>query len=180
MKTEIKSNIEVTEAIKNSVEEKIFDKLDKFSEHITDVVVRLNVQNENTQEATVLIQLKGQGRFSKVSAKTTDLYTSIAAVSEKAIRKVRQFKEKTENRKSKQGEIHPLIDFPVMHVIEDEEYDVAKIKRFSMKPMFVEEAIAQMNSLGHNFFFYFDASNEIPCVVYKRHDGAYGILESEI
>jgi putative sigma-54 modulation protein len=180
MKTEIKSNIEVTQAIKDYVEEKVFSKLEKFSDYVTDVVIRLNIQNENTHEATVLIQLKGQGRYNKVSAKTADLYTSISNVSEKAVRKARQFKEKTENYKAKQGEIHSPIDFPVTHHFENEEYDVAKIKRFNIKPMFVEEAIMQMNSLGHAFFFYFDASTETPCVVYKRHDGAYGILESDL
>lgn len=179
MKTEIKSNVEVTPAITSFVEEKVFGKLEKFSDHITDLVVRLNVQNDTTHEATILINLKGQGRFHKVSAKSPDMYESISAASEKALRKARQFKEKAESQRQKRGDFHPAIDFPVTQNFEEEEFAVAKIKRFSMKPMFVEEAIAQMNSLGHNFFFYLDASNEVPCVVYKRHDGDYGILESE-
>ena len=59
-----------------------------------------------------------------------------------------------------------------------EEYQVVRTKRFPVKPMDVEEAILQMNMLGHNFFVYRNvASNEIN-VVYKRNNGAYGVIEA--
>lgn len=179
MKTEIKSNVKVTPAIREFVEEKVFEKLERFSQHITDVVVKLNVINDQSHEVTVLLQLKGQGRFNKVSAKSEDLYESIDVVSDKVVRKARQYKEKFDHRPVFEGDFFPLTEVPVLQDLEEEEFEVAKVKRFNIKPMFVEEAIMQMNKLGHNFFFYYDASTESPCVVYKRKDGKYGILESE-
>ena len=179
MRTEIKSNVQVTPAIREFVEEKVFEKLEKFAQHITDVVVKLNVVNDQSHEATILLQMKGQGRFNKVSAKSEDLYESIDTVSDKAIRKARQYKEKFDRQPSHKAELFPLTEVPVVNDLEDEEFEIAKVKRFNIKPMFVEEAIMQMNMLGHNFFFYFDASINTPWVVYTRKDGKYGILESE-
>ena len=60
-----------------------------------------------------------------------------------------------------------------------EEYPLVKTKRFVVKPMDVQEAIMQMNLLNHNFFVFRDSQTEEICVVYKRDDGAYGLLESD-
>ena len=61
---------------------------------------------------------------------------------------------------------------------ENGEFPIVKTKRFFVKPMDVQEAILQMNLLNHNFFVFRDASTNDICVVYKRNDGAYGLLES--
>ena len=52
-------------------------------------------------------------------------------------------------------------------------------KRFTIKPMSVEEAIMQMNLLGHEFFVFKDDNTEAVCVVYKRNDGDYGLIEAQ-
>ncbi|HET7583114.1 MAG TPA: sigma 54 modulation/S30EA ribosomal C-terminal domain-containing protein, partial [Candidatus Limnocylindria bacterium] len=54
---------------------------------------------------------------------------------------------------------------------------VVRIKRFDMVPMFEEDAIAQMNELGHEFFVFLNAENERICVIYRRNDGTYGLIE---
>ena len=63
--------------------------------------------------------------------------------------------------------------------IDEEDYNVIKTKTVFLKPMDVEEAILQMNMLGHTFFLFIDAASEKPCVVYKRLDGDYAVLEPE-
>lgn len=69
-----------------------------------------------------------------------------------------------------------------MAVAEDAELDeleVVRTKRFLLKPMDVEEAILQMNMVGHNFFVFANIDNEEVSVVYKRNDGKYGLIERE-
>ena len=56
---------------------------------------------------------------------------------------------------------------------------LVRVKRFLVKPMDVEDAIAQMEMLGHNFFLFLNIDTESACVVYKRQDGGYGLLEPE-
>ncbi|MDZ7542807.1 ribosome-associated translation inhibitor RaiA, partial [Clostridium perfringens] len=57
--------------------------------------------------------------------------------------------------------------------------EVVKVKKFGVKPMSVEEAVLQMELIGHNFFVYQDSDENKICVVYKRKDGDYGLLEPE-
>lgn len=179
MKRELKSTITVTDPIREAVHEKLFDKFDKFDGYIKEVTVKLTVAN-NVHETTILLLMKGQNRATKVSAKSDDLYKSIDLVSEKALRKVKQIKEKEEHARKKLGfDIDSFNSVSVDSPIEEGAYEIAKIKKFTMPPIYVEEAIVEMNKLGHDFFFYFDASANIPCVVYKRKDGDYGIIESD-
>lgn len=63
--------------------------------------------------------------------------------------------------------------------IDEEESTVIKVKKFEYTPMSVEEAILQMNLLGHSFFVFNDAESDRTCVVYKRKDGNYGLIEPE-
>ena len=63
---------------------------------------------------------------------------------------------------------------------EEEEPQIVRVKRFAMKPMAVEEAILQMNLLGHDFFVFFDAETEDVNVIYRRKDGNYGLIEPEL
>ena len=61
---------------------------------------------------------------------------------------------------------------------EDQEFSVVRTKRFDLKPMDEEEAILQMNMLGHAFFVYTDAESDETNIVYKRKDGQYGLIET--
>ena len=65
--------------------------------------------------------------------------------------------------------------------VEDDvdDFPVVKRKKFVVKPMDVQEAIMQMNLLNHNFFVYRDGDTEEVCVVYRRDDGKYGLIQSD-
>lgn len=64
-------------------------------------------------------------------------------------------------------------------VPEESEFNIVRSKRIGIKPMSVEEAILQMNLLGHMFFVFIHADTEQPAVVYRRKDGNYGLIETE-
>ena len=89
------------------------------------------------------------------------------------IRQIRKNKTRLE-KKLTQG----LVDFQTEE--EEEQFDVVKYKNFNLKPMDVTEAILQMNLLGHTFFMYRDAQTNDVNVVYRRKDGNYAVLESEM
>ena len=107
---------------------------------------------------------------------TDDMYTSIDKVVEKLERQIARHRTKLE-RRIKDGSVRfDKFDFDVE---EDEsgEPKIVRTKRFALKPMPVEEAVLQMELLGHTFFMFFNAETEEVNVVYKRKDGNYGLIE---
>ena len=64
-------------------------------------------------------------------------------------------------------------------VVEDNDFDIIRTKRFSVKPMTTDEAVLQMNLLGHSFYVFRNIDNNVICVVYHRNNGVYGLIETE-
>jgi putative sigma-54 modulation protein len=170
-------NLEVTQALRNYAEKKVA-KLAKFlsSHHEASAEVMLRTERgihiaEVTLSVAGLI-LRGEG-------KTPDMYTSIDSCVERIERQFNKYKTRIQRRLQgpKIGELAPA-DYEV-----DEgqalEPQIVRIKRFPVKPMDVEEAIMQMELLGHDFYVFVNSSTEEANVVYKRRDGNYGIIEPE-
>ena len=115
--------------------------------------------------------------------KRQDLYASIDLVVDKLERQIRKFKTKI-NRKSREKGINAA-DAAVLFNNEadgnesDSELDIVRTKRLSLKPMDSEEAVLQMNMLGHNFFIFEDADTNGTSIVYRRKDGKYGLIETD-
>lgn len=164
-------NIEVTEALHDHVEKRI-GKINKYFEFDTEAQVALGVvRGLHTVEVTVGIN----GMILRAEEATGDMYASIDLVVDKLERQIAKYKTRI-NRKSRQGGgIKALNELP--QVTEDEEMTVVRTKRFHVKPMPVEEAILQMNLLGHDFYVFADAETDEINVVYRRKDGRYGLIE---
>ena len=64
-------------------------------------------------------------------------------------------------------------------VVEDNDFDIIRTKRFSVKPMTTDEAVLQMNLLGHSFYVFRNIETNAVCVVYHRNNGGYGLIETE-
>lgn len=171
-------NIEITPTLREYVEKRV-GKVTKYFDNVDKISVLLTVtKGQHVVEVTVEIP---NGVLLRGEESTTDMYTSIDLVVEKLERQIHKQKTKLARRfrgggfKSEVVEQMKLNNEPTE---ETEEYPVVKTKKFSVKPMDVQEAIMQMNLLNHNFFVFRDADTEEICVVYKRNDGAYGLLES--
>ena len=171
-------NIEITEPLREYVEKRV-GKVTKYFDNVEQISVFLTVtKGQHVVEVTV--EVPG-GVLLRGEESTTDMYTSIDLVVEKLERQIHKQKTKLAKRfrgggfKAEAIEASKFISDPAE---DSEEYPVVKTKRFSVKPMDVQEAIMQMNLLNHNFFVFRDAETEEICVVYKRNDGAYGLLES--
>ena len=168
-------NIEITEAIEEKVSEKL-SKLDKY------FIVSENV------EAKVLVRTYPYGQKIEVTIPTEyvllraevvdqDLYNAIDLVIDKLEGQIRKYKTRL-NRKSKDNKL--AFNLASIEPLEEEEEDVlVKTKTITPKPMDMEEAIMQMELIGHSFFVYRDTETDAISIVYRRKDGDYGLIETE-
>lgn len=167
--------LEVTSAINDYVESKI-GKLDKY------------FKDENI-ESNIVIKIRGNKQIIEVTIITDnfilrseeehdDLYAAIDLVIDKLERQIRKNKTKLKkqniNNKYKQFNF----EYEVEEEIEEEDNKIVKRKTISTKPMDEEEAILEMELLGHNFFVFKDMHTDSVNVIYKRKDGNYGIIET--
>ena len=157
--------------------EKKISKLDKYFDPNVEAKATLSVQ-KNRQIIEVTIPFNGV--ILRGEEGTEDLYKSIDLVEEKLERQIRKQKTKLSRRNSTGSLRYP--DFNSIDTNEEENEEdskVVKTKSFDVKPMSSEEAILQMELLGHNFFVYQDWKTSKVNVVYKRKDGNYGLIEPE-
>lgn len=168
-------NLEVTEALKTAIYEKI-GKLERYFTADTEVHVTLSVQKDR-QKIEVTIPVKGN--IIRAEQESTDMYVSIDLVEEVIERQLKRYKTKLISRKQEATSFSDAF-------IEDEELSgeddgirIVKTKRFAMKPMNAEEACLQMELLGHSFYVFYNTDEEQVNVVYKRADGSYGLIAPE-
>lgn len=168
------SKNENTEAIKNYIEEKL-NKLNKYFKNPDEIEASiLTKQDGRMQRIEVTIPTPHFTLRNEVSEE--DLYAAIDLVSDKLERQIRKNKDKI-NKK-----INKVYIQEFQYDLEDEydkETSVVKRKKVELKPIDEEEAIIQMNMLGHSFFVYKDVDTNEICVLYKRQDGNYGVIETK-
>ena len=164
--------LDVTESIKSYIEEKI-GRLDKYFENPNDITATVVIKlrgNDQVVEATINANkfvLRGEESHK-------DLYAAIDKVSDKIERQIRKNKTRMNKKVSKDLVMDFILDFE-----EPEENDNVIVKRkvIEDKPMSEEEAILQMELLGHEFFAFRNVETKDVNILYKRKDGDYGILE---
>jgi len=167
-------NIEVSDYLRDLVEKKV-SKLEKYFPEDTEAHVMLAVErNRHIVEVTIPYS-GGIIRGEEVSG---DMYASIDTVLAKVEKQIMRHRTKLE--KNLRAEAFAAAE-PVYYDDEDEEEEhaVVRVKRFSIKPMDVEEAVLQMELLGHSFYVFENAEDGEVNVVYKRKDGNYGLIEPE-
>lgn len=165
-------NIAITAALKSTVERKLL-KLDKYFNPDVEAHATLSVQkNSHIVEVTIPFN----GVILRGEEINEDMYAAVDLVIEKLERQIRKQKTKLERRKY--GDSLKFQFIPEYQPKEDDiESKIVRTKRFAMKPMSNEEAVLQMELLGHNFFVYMNADTNEVNVVYKRKDNNYGLIE---
>lgn len=166
-------NIDVTPALKEYVEKKINKVVKQFKEVDEIVAVFKVVKNDHTVEITI----PAKGIILRAQETTKDMYSSIDLVCEKIERQIHKYKTRLAKKKYSN-----FAEIPVGNelVLEEDNLEIIKSKKFAMHPMTPDEAIVQMNLLGHDFFVFYDPDEGATCVVYRRKDGKYGLLIPEL
>ncbi|HZK56812.1 MAG TPA: ribosome-associated translation inhibitor RaiA [Clostridia bacterium] len=165
-------NMDVTEALRSTIQSKL-GKLDRFFHKELEAQVTLSVEkNRHIIEVTIPFN----GSILRAEESTDDMYRSIDKVVDKLTRQLEKQKSKLENRINRYETIRfENIKDNSESVVEEPE--IVRTKRFVIKPMDSEEAVLQMELLGHNFYVFVDAETDDVNVVYRRKDGNYGLIE---
>ncbi len=169
-------NMDITNALRDMAVSKL-ERIDKLFGSEVDAQVTMSVER-NRQIVEITIPLKN-GVLLRAEEATNDMYTSI----DKSIDKLHKQLEKQKTRIEKQYRGHESIrleNIPDVEEAEKGEFRIVKTKRFPVKPMDPEEAVLQMELLGHSFFVFGNSESEEVNVVYKRKDGNYGLIEPTI
>lgn len=177
MKIEVKGkNIEVTDAI----EIKVVDKLSRLDKYF---------DNPQAITAKVLVRTYPYGQKIEVTIPTEyvllraevvdeDLYKAIDTIVDILERQVRKYKTRINRKKRSVKESTAVVLNEIEKTIDEEKDEVVKTKSITPKPMDFEEAIMQMELIGHSFFVFKDTDTDSVNVVYKRKDGGYGLIET--
>ena len=169
-------NIIVTEAIKNYASEKV-SKLDKYFSKKGPVDTRILVRTYKTgAKAEITIFLKDT--ILRAEVYNDDLYAALDLVVDKLEGQIRKLKTKLERRHHERG-LGEVIVLEQIEAFEAEERDAPQVREKFIFPeqLSLDEAIFQMEALGHSFFIYRDLDNKnIFHTVYKKDDGSYGVL----
>ncbi len=167
-------NVEVTDNLKSTVEEKI-GKLERYFTPDTEAKVTLSVEKDR-QKIEVTIPVKGSIiRSEQVS---NDMYVSIDLVEEIIERQLKKYKNKIVDSKREGGNLKQ--EFLEKESEEEEEIKIVRSKKFDVKPMYPEDACIQMELLGHSFYVFCNAETDQVNVVYKRKGNTYGLIEPEL
>ena len=155
--------------------EKKLAKVEKFFG--SDIDVKVTATVEKTCQ-TVEITIAKDGLIFRAQERADNLNDALDACVDSLIRKIRKNKTKVE-KKLRQGNFDELIAGEPAEAAEETEYDIVRRKSITIKPETIEEAILQMNMLGHKFYMFRDADTEEISVVYCRNDGGYGVIVPE-
>ena len=166
------SKLEITDSMKDYVKEKL-SKLDKY---LVDQKANANVLvkvHNYLQKIEVTIPLKTL--ILRAEEEQQDFYAAVDLVINKLERQIRKNNAKLQKREKNKTKEFNIDD--IIPIEEDEK--VVKHKKISVKPMNEDEAVLQMELLGHDFYVYKDSDTNNVCVLYKRKDGGYGVIEGE-
>ena len=178
MQITIKSrNLDVADSLRNYITQKV-EKLDRFLPNIDEARVDLVVQHAKSAQDRNVAQLTlrgSNGMMLRAEERSADMRASIDTALDRMSRQIKRYK-------GKHWQSFERVNHEAEPVAEEEESDgaVVRTKTFQTRPMSVDEAVEQMELLGHDFFVFYNATSDGFNVVYRRRDGNYGLLVPEL
>jgi putative sigma-54 modulation protein len=165
-------NLNASDHLRGTIESK-FSKLDKYFNK--DLVAHITLSLEKGRQS-IEATIDADGTLFRAEDTTTDVYSGIDRVVDKLSGQMSKFKSKLIH-KHKSGAGINFDDIPDSN---EEAIEIVKRKKFELLPMDPEEAVLQMELVGHDFFVFLDMDTDGIGVVYKRKDGNYGLLETSV
>jgi putative sigma-54 modulation protein len=188
VKTSLKArNLELTDRLRSQIDRKL-RRLDRITHDMAEADVELiaNASHATDSAQVAEITLRNNGDVLRSTASGATSIAALDVVLDKLERQLVRTKERPGSiRKRHADEVESVLHREALGTIDPDSNrpaaeagpSVVKIKRFDMQPMFEEDAIAQMEELGHAFFVFLDAETEQIAVVYRRADGNYGLIQ---
>jgi putative sigma-54 modulation protein len=178
-------NLEITESLRKYVEKKI-GRLDRYlPNNILEGRVELTVESTRAAKDSQVAQvtLRTKQTVLRAEESSADMFASIDAVFEKMQRQIDRFKGKRWSRRIEPAEASAAPEAAV--AVAEEEADenrhtISRVKRFPMTPMDEDEAVEQMELLGHDFYVFFNGNQSQVNVIYRRKNGGYGLIQPEL
>lgn len=181
-------NMEIGNVLRKYVEKKV-NKLDRYLPTAGEARVELAAEGTRDAEHSQVAQitLRTKGAILRSEERSPDIFASVDAALDKIYRQIIRYKEKRYRRG--RTKVSLSLGIPAgwegsekgLPLLEEEERRrIVRTKRFPVRPMDEEEAIEQMELLGHDFFIFFNASTGQVNVLYRRRDGNYGLIEPEL
>jgi putative sigma-54 modulation protein len=180
-------NLEITDSLRQYVEKKI-GRLDRYlPNNILEGRVELAVESTRSAKDSQVAQvtLRTKRAVLRAEESSSDMFASIDAVFDKMQRQIDRFKGKRWSKRGSEGiaEVAAVEAVAVMAEEDEameEERPISRVKRFAMVPMDEEEAVEQMELLGHDFYVFYNANQSQINVVYRRKDGSYGLIQPDV
>ncbi len=179
MRLQVKGkNLEVTDSIRSYAEQKL-SKLDPQLHELTRIELELAVERNPSIAANQVAEatIWTKGPVLRAREASGDMKASIDALTEKLLRQVKHYRDRR-NRRSARAHGSDDGGTPAMAEVNDSE--IVRTKQFPVKPMSAEEAVLQLELVGHDFFVFQNAESSDVNVVYRRRDGGYGLIEPQI
>lgn len=171
-------NMEVSEPLKEYVERKI-SKLTRYLPTIDEVHVELSVQKvkSNQERQVVQVTMRSNSTILRAEERSADMLAAVDSVRDKLQRQIERYKRRPV--RIRQRARAAAAEAPAVPE-EEAPARVVRTKRFSVIPMTEDEAIEQMELLGHDFFIFYNPTTASLNVIYRRKDGNYGLLQPEL
>ncbi len=177
-------NIAVTDRLDEYVTRKA-SKLDRYLPTIEEAHMELSTEKTRSAQDRKVAQLtvRNRGTILRAEERDQDIFAAIDAVIDKMQRQISRYKERVYQRGERAAGEKPNV-VAVEAASEPEEPEalgsIVRTKRFAVSPMHPEEALEQLELLGHDFYVFFNAETESINVLYRRKDGDYGLLQPEL
>ena len=179
-------NIEITEAIREYVHQKIEKAVNHFQTLTTEVDVHLSVARNPriNPKQTAEVTIYANGAVVRAEESSENLYASIDLVANKIARQLRKYKEKRHEKNHAPVKATEVVnEHPVAPTLVKEDRvpelpeDVVRMKYFAMPPMTVQEALEQLELVDHDFYMFRNLETGEINVIYERNHGGYGLIQ---
>jgi putative sigma-54 modulation protein len=180
-------NLDITEDLRSYIEKRA-NKLDRYLPDLSEVRIDLSVQKTRSSQDRQVAQMtvRSNGVILRAEERAEEMSVAIDAVIEKMHRQIARYKGKRVDRWQGHVTGRVDVDMPPLpsevleELAEQDERRIVRTKRFFVAPMTEDEAIEQMELLGHDFFIFYNPNHGLLNVLYRRRDGNYGLLEPEL
>jgi putative sigma-54 modulation protein len=171
-------NIDVPDAVRRYAEKRL-KRIERLLDDRSDAIVEVSVERHRSTSDSHIVEvtLVIDGQTLRGHAAAVSHEAGIDTVVDKIERRAVDFKEKPRLRHRPEEEKQILRRIADGTAEPGHAERIVKTKRFAIEPMFEEDALSRMNELGHTFFVFVNAENERICVLYRRNDGDYGLIE---